>query len=243
MLKTSPRLLHWSAVAVAYAVGIVASVTGGCVTVYDGDFTCEVDCDPPEGECPVAEPNAEDFCDQDGLTCSYSHEPDEECTYKFRCDPVYPEAGAPSEWVFVDTVGGGCEQCLEAPACAEFEEQVESCDGIEGVDVDCHSVSACGSTIFCVGSTCDLAPSCDPDDAPAVNGCEVPNGCYTVEVCGSSLVCADISLPQHGCPITEPNLGDPCTDELICDYPDGECFSSYGCSDGVWMGVGGGCDL
>lgn len=243
-LPSSLRVPRWLGF-VAYGLVIGASALGGCnVTVYDDDDgTCDADCDPPPNEegCPAQEPSVGDACSPDSLTCSYSHEPNEECTYVLRCDPVYPEAGAPSEWVLTDTLGGGCEQCLEAPACEDYEEQVESCEGI-GVELDCHSVTACGSTVFCVAPTCDLAPTCDPGDAPAQGSCP-PDLCYVAEACGSTLECVDTALPQHGCPFAEPELGTACTVDDICSYPDGpDCFVSYGCtSDGVWEGYGGEC--
>lgn len=62
-------------------------------------FSC-IDSFPQHG-CPQAAPVAGDLCNlADGAQCVYPYE-DAACDV-FECSPVYPEAGAPSEWVLAD---------------------------------------------------------------------------------------------------------------------------------------------
>ena len=214
----------------------------GCqVTIVDGDGgeCAEGSNCLPEG-CPASQPADGDACDEDGLSCEYSDASG--CTRGFRCEPVYPEAGAPSE--FVELGSEGCENCLQDPTCAASEIQVDSCEGVDPSQYDCHSESACGTTIYCLLPVCDLAPACDPGDEQ-LNECQPDVGCYTVSTCDTFITCIDIALPQHGCPPVEPESGDPCeAPGQFCDYPDGpSCFMSYYCEqNGTITWSGGGCE-
>lgn len=227
----------------ALAIGCGATVTPADGEDTDGEDTCEGAGCEQEDACPAAEPSPDDSCDVDGVLCSYETSPGSGCFNQYRCTPVYPEAGAPSEFLFEST-DGDCEQCTADPSCGPGETQVDSCEGIDPAQFDCHSESACGSTIYCILSTCDLQPSCDPGDTLTPQ-CPPDAGCYTIEVCGQIHTCRDDALPQHGCPPSEPSDGALCgSAPEFCDYDSGDgCFSSYGCDDaGRWFFAGGGCD-
>ncbi|NUP07510.1 MAG: hypothetical protein HOW73_15785 [Polyangiaceae bacterium] len=241
VMNASLPLALLSALTLTLAVGCDATVTDGDDDPQCEDGACQCPADGCPASCPVSQPADGEPCNVDMLECSYPQTEGGECVSIFRCEPVYPEAGAPSQWSYV-TDSGDCEQCLAAPACADFEEQVDSCEGVDPSLYDCHSVTTCGQTIYCIQSTCDLPPACDPGDTPT-NECP-PGGCYVVESCGSTVACVDSALPQHGCPPVEPEPGMVCDGSVFfCDYPDGRsCFSSYSCTDGgEWEWAGGGC--
>lgn len=232
-----------SLAALAGAAFALAALPGCQVTIVDGGGDgggCGEGSNCLPEECPAAPPSEFDSCDTDGLLCSYTDA--EGCTTDFRCDPVYPEAGAPSEFVVLGSEG--CTNCLADPTCEPYEIEASSCEGVDPAQFDCHSVSACGTTIYCLLPVCDQAPQCDPGDVQ-VDECLQDVGCYTVSSCDSAILCSDIALPQAGCPALEPESGDPCgVPGEFCDYPDGpDCFMSYYCQeDGTIMWSGGGCE-
>lgn len=131
--------------------------------------------------------------------------------------------------------------CTEVPVCEIYETKVDSCPG----GWECREVSACGTTILCAQEVfCDGYPSCDPGDVE-VSTCPLDASCYTAEACGTTIVCLDAALPQHGCPLVEPQEGDPCPEQMaICDYDIGNnCFASHLCDVNGWTAIGGGCGV
>ena len=163
-----------------------------------GDPCLGADCPAPG--CPGTSPIQGTSCDLPDMTeCRYADPIMGDCSSVWQCSPVYPEAGAPSEWYFM---------------------------GQEGI---CECVSE----------------TCDPGDVE-VSDCIPDAGCYTLDnFCNDGvIVCADIALPQHGCPLSQPTDGMSCSDQgMFCDYPQGnDCFSSVMCDSGSWWWIGGGCD-
>lgn len=134
--------------------------------------------------CPEL-PVAAEPCDlPDGTECSASGSA--ECAQIFRCDPVYPEAGAPSEWVYVREEGPGCEQCLADPTCDPGDLQVSEC--LE--EVPCYTASACGTEILCEDSSLPQhgCPPEPPDGVPCAGESffcdyDLGGGCYSSYVC------------------------------------------------------------
>ncbi|MFO0549170.1 MAG: hypothetical protein U0271_12335 [Polyangiaceae bacterium] len=243
-----PTLEQSLRLASALAAGVFLSACGSTVITPPDDTTPDPDpcgvagCD----SCPTEEPSLGDDCTglPDFQECKYSHEPSEECTYIYSCEPVYPEAGAPSVWVDGGTEGGGCE--CNFPSCGPGESTFAdygSC--AESGQYDCRTLDGCGETIACGIPICDLAPACDPGDTLAGGTCPPDALCYTVEYCGDFAYCFDDALPQHGCPYTEPTGNVPCANTAVteCDYPSADnCVNFYFCDDsGFWVFAGGGC--
>lgn len=203
------------------AVGLAAVLFGGCETtiIADGDDD-DPQCCLAEPVCPEGSVQVE-ACPNGGNCFS-----EEACCSEILCQVLDQNCGA-------------------VPVCEPYETQVESCDGLSGME--CRSVTLCGSTIYCAAEVfCDGYPTCDPGDEEVAD-CLEQESCYVAERCGASILCRDAALPQHGCPPDMPVEGDPCTDEgRFCDYPTGDdCFDSWLCQfqdkAPAWTWVGGGC--
>ncbi len=222
---------------------VVAVGCGSNVVVGDGGggtgAGCPgADCDPG---CPVDLPVAGEGCDLPDFTeCRYTDL--DGCTGVMACEPVYPEAGAPSVWVSHGPVDPGCGECFDS-SCSDPYIQVPACPNQPG---DCYSEIGCdGSTFYCFAADCGAAPTCDPGDTMLAGECPPDALCYSVSICGASVTCIDSSLPGHGCPPAEPAQGSACDVQgpAFCDYPSSPgCFTSYVCDGGAWLAAGGGCE-
>ncbi len=187
--------------------------------------------------CPAQRPSEGDSCDlADFETCSYGGTTD--CTKVYRCEPVYPEAGAPSKWAFFRDEGHGCAPC-DGESCAAGDVEVETCPS----NASCYEVSGCSGSIVCMSAGCSDPPVCDAGDVE-VSDCPADASCYVAQACGGSILCADVALPEHGCPPAPPASGEAC-DELdkICNYPTmSSCFETHICQGSSgWSFIGGGC--
>ena len=86
----------------------LALVACGSEVLVQPEKPCEApgdDC-PTDFNCPPKEPAPGTRCTEDFLKCSYGPA---ECEAVYSCEPVYPEAGAPSEWIQTDWVD--CSSC------------------------------------------------------------------------------------------------------------------------------------
>lgn len=223
---------------------VAGAVTVGCGSQVieqeggggEGGSAC-LGADCHQQGCPTQAPSEGASCDLPDFTeCTFADPPD--CLQVFRCEPVYPEAGAPSVWRYQGEEGAGCE-CLAAESCAPGDTEVESCPP----GGSCYEVIGCDGPVLCfAGGGCTEVPLCDPGDFE-VSDCPPDAGCYIVQVCGGSILCADAALPQHGCPPLEPEPGTACsTPDQFCDYDTSPgCFSTHLCDQGTWAPVGGGC--
>lgn len=190
------------------------------------------------GECPGAEPVIGATCDAtDGAECQYGAGLD--CYHIVSCEPVYPEAGAPSVWVDGGLTGTGCVECFAGPTCNEGDVEVSVCP--EGVD--CYVVEACGDSVTCMsGTECNGVPVCDPGDTE-VPDCPDGSSCYYLTLCDTTIACMDSALPQHGCPDAPPEAGADCDAEATC-YWDTSAFCSegYQCDGFTWTFLGQVCE-
>ena len=190
---------------------------------------------------PPKEPAPGTRCTEDFLKCSYGPA---ECEAVYSCEPVYPEAGAPSEWIQTDWVD--CSSCpAERPVLGT------SCALPEAARCG-YDAGGCYEELACVGERWEFVfgecpcpqPACDPGDTP-VESCPLDAPCYeAVSPCGMTILCLD-QLPEHGCPPAPPPEGASCSEpDQTCTYPDGNCFTFYMCEGAslTWFFAGGGCD-
>lgn len=165
-----------------------------------------------DGECCLAEPmcpeNTEevDACETEECVTV------EACCTEKLCEPIL-------------------DNCAAFPTCEGSEVEVSTCENSQGIN--CHPVSLCGSTIFCEEQPpCEAVPVCDEGDVEQPSGvCPEDASCYTAELCGSSVFCLDNGL-AHGCPEVPPTQGEPCPQEVTCEYPAGvDCYEIWQCGE------------
>ncbi len=160
---------------VSYLGGGESSTTSGCAGA---------DCPAPG--CPAAAPTAGASCNLPDFTqCRYDDPVLTGCQNVYECQPVYPEAGAPSTWQDIGQ-DGICE-CV-APSCDPGDSLVLDCLP----DSACYMVdSACTEDIICADDAlpqhgCPM-PQPKDGDACTSNGsfCDYPlgNGCFSSMVC------------------------------------------------------------
>lgn len=122
------------------------------------------------------------------------------------------------------------ETCDAEPTCPFGQNEVFSCDGSSASD--CKPLSECGKTIYCeTPAPCEAVPMCDEGDEEQPSGeCPADASCYVAELCTTSILCLDNGL-AHGCPPEPPLEGEPCSIEVVCEYPvENDCFDVWECS-------------
>lgn len=160
---------------------------GGC-----GDLT---NCEPVD--CPADVPADLSACTlPDGTRCRYPIPSADDCGEEYACEPVYPEAGAPSHWVYQGRYDSGSEQgCLYdcAPAsCEQGDIELGNscpegmfCYEVTFVDDPCGTIVFCGSKVKpdhpCVGLVEDGA-ICSHPGAACMQESGTPN-CYDSYEC------------------------------------------------------------
>jgi hypothetical protein len=170
----------WSRPCFAVLALLALPVCGG-KAVVDGASSTASGGAPPVALCPTAPPVPETDCAlPDFQACSYDGTG---CLQTFECQPVYPEAGAPSVW---QVVADECHQyCnLEAP-CDATHALATWCDP----NVDCvSSLDPCGTQYSCLA--CPAAnPGLSSVCGPVGNYCTVPwtgdPSCWSYFTCES----------------------------------------------------------
>ncbi len=198
----------------------------GCLVTIDDDGECSAGSNCTY--CPLDPPANGASCVHEGASCAYGGTP--ECPIEYVCEAVYPEADAPTRWTLQPS--DDCGQCTALPTCDPSEIQVDSCDGVtEGYD--CHSVSLCGSTIYCEIPICDGPPACEiyETEVSSCDGLPVDYDCHSItnacgdttycliEVCdGPYPVCDDGDMEVADCPLDAScyTLEAPCGDFVTC---------------------------
>jgi hypothetical protein len=131
-------------------------------------------------QCPSAAPVPGDGCQlPDFTSCTF----DEGCLQTFECQPVYPEAGAPSRWqIVVDECG---EYCTLGPICPSGYSTIQACPSsvecIEDTD-PCVGYFRC---IPCAPGDPSSSSACGPEGSSCSLPWEGDPYCFTTFECGA----------------------------------------------------------
>lgn len=124
------------------------------------------------GGCPAEAPDAGASCDLADMTeCRYKN--NDSCVVTYRCEPVFPEEGAPSEWVDLGQIDPSCGCVSEM--CAAGDDAVAVCPA----GFTCYEVFGCDAPTLCAASGSILGAKHDGDCTTAnefASACEAAGG-------------------------------------------------------------------
>ncbi len=172
----------------AVATALLVLGCNSTVTFVGGSSTTSgcAGADCPAPGCPATAPTPGSSCDLADFTqCRYDDPVMAGCQTVFECQPVYPEAGAPSNWQ--DMGQDGICECV-TPSCDPGDAEVDACIP----DAACYGIdNPCGDAIVCADDELPQhgCPQIEPQDGDACtqNGkfCDYPIG----SDCFSSVMC------------------------------------------------------
>ena len=118
-------------------------------------------------------------------------------------------------------------RCQGVGSCDEDELEVDRCP--EGAD--CRGNWRCG--VVCQKIDCNVGPVCDTGDELQTATCPAAFSCYELSACGVTLRCIDSAEPAHGCPASEPTVGESCVPgPQPCNYPACRAFECVEAPEG-----------
>ncbi len=188
MMVTAMRMMLASA-AVVLLFGCGSEVTyfdDGGAGGSGGTEPCPgADCLPPG--CPATPPTVGTSCTLPDYTdCRYFDADLGDCHTTFSCQPVYPEAGAPSEWVFAGN-DGICE-CV-AVTCDPGDTQMDDCTPLPpcySIDDPCSAGVIICSDVALPQHGCPQTEPLDGDSCTEEGqfcDYDLGNDCFTSKMC------------------------------------------------------------